>query len=587
MEGVNMLHYIVELAEPQTHLFQISLRLPRPLARQGLHLALPAWIPGSYLVREFAKHVVRLEARAGRDTVAVTKIDKHTWELPPTEAEVMLTWQVYAYDLSVRTAYLDTERGFFNGSSLFLRVVGQEHLTHSIEVRAPGGRQFKHWRVASAMAAKRIDARGFGRYEAENYDELIDHPFELGDFVQSEFSAYGVPHQVVISGRVMGLDMPRLLADLKTLCQAQIAFFEPQTRQAPMSRYVFLVHVTADGYGGLEHRASTALICARDSLPGVHDTERSEAYRNFLGLASHEYFHTWNVKRIKPAAFVPYDLNQENYTRLLWIFEGFTSYYDDIFLVRTGLVSLEQYLHQLSKTMNNVESQPGQALQSVAESSFDAWIKYYRQDENSANSIISYYTKGALVALCLDLLIRQKTRQQKSLDDVMRALWQHYGRDFYSGQQHGLGEDDFIPLAERTTGVALRRTIQQLAYSARRLPLEKLLEAEGLVCEYTAAKQRAALGIKTRSSGEHAIISTVYARSAAQRAGLWAHDVLLALEGQRITATNLESLLQRHAPGERVTLHVFRQQLLLSFDVELESAAPVLVLKPGTKKTGV
>jgi predicted metalloprotease with PDZ domain len=184
-------------------------------------------------------------------------------------------------------------------------------------------------------------------------------------------------------------------------------------------------------------------------------------------------------------------------------------------------------------------------------------------------------------------LIRQKTRQQKSLDDVMRALWQHYGRDFYSGQQHGLGEDDFIPLAERTTGVALRRTIQQLAYSARRLPLEKLLEAEGLVCEYTAAKQRAALGIKTRSSGEHAIISTVYARSAAQRAGLWAHDVLLALEGQRITATNLESLLQRHAPGERVTLHVFRQQLLLSFDVELESAAPVLVLKPGTKKTGV
>ncbi|MFN7352676.1 MAG: peptidase M61, partial [Burkholderiales bacterium] len=231
MEGVNMLHYIVELAEPQTHLFQISLRLPRPLALQGLHLALPAWIPGSYLVREFAKHVVRLEARAGRDTVAVTKIDKHTWELPPTEAEVMLTWQVYAYDLSVRTAYLDTERGFFNGSSLFLRVVGQEHLTHSIEVRAPAGRQFKHWRVASAMAAKRIDARGFGRYEAENYDELIDHPFELGDFVQSEFSAYGVPHQVVISGRVMGLDMPRLLADLKTLCQAQIAFFEPQTRQ--------------------------------------------------------------------------------------------------------------------------------------------------------------------------------------------------------------------------------------------------------------------------------------------------------------------------------------------------------------------
>ncbi len=581
-----MLHYIVELAEPQTHLFQISLRLPRALAREGLRLALPAWIPGSYMIREFSRHLVRLEVRAGRELVPATKIDKHTWELPPTEAEVMLTWQVYAYDLSVRTAYLDTERGFFNGSSLFLRVLGQEHLTHSIEVRAPSGRQFKHWRVASAMAVKRIDARGFGRYEAANYDELIDHPFELGDFVQGEFSAHGVPHQVVISGRVMGLDMPRLLADLKTLCQAQIAFFEPQTRQAPMSRYVFLVHVTADGYGGLEHRASTALLCSRDSLPCQHDSERNEAYQRFLGLASHEYFHTWNVKRIKPAAFAPYDLNQENYSRLLWIFEGFTSYYDDLFLVRTGLMTLEQYLKALSKTIDNVESQPGRRLQSVADSSFDAWIKYYRQDENSPNSIVSYYTKGALVALCLDLLIRQKTHHKKSLDEVMRALWQAYGRDFYAGQQRGLTEDEFIPLAERVTGVPLRRAIARFAHGTDELPLEKLLQTQGIDYERSRSKQRASLGIKTRTVSEQAVISTVYTGSSAQRAGLWAHDVLLALEGQRVTASNLESLLQRHAPGERVRLHVFRQQVLHEFDVELESATPVLVLKPRARKTG-
>jgi predicted metalloprotease with PDZ domain len=586
MEGLNMLHYIVELAEPQTHLFQISLRLPRTLAREGVRLALPAWIPGSYMIREFARHLVRLEVRAGRELVPATKIDKHTWQLPALDRTLTVSWAVYAYDLSVRTAYLDTERGFFNGSSVFLRVIGHEHQPHRLELRAPPGLRFKDWRAASAMTPHQVNARGFGVYEAANYDELIDHPFELGEFTEAGFSAYGVPHQIVISGYVIALDLPRLLADLKTLCEAQIRFFDPRSHQAPMSRYVFLVHVTADGYGGLEHRASTALLCSRDSLPCQHDSERTEAYQRFLGLASHEYFHTWNVKRIKPAAFAPYDLNQENYSRLLWIFEGFTSYYDDLFLVRTGLMTLEQYLKSLGKTIDNVESQPGRWLQSVADSSFDAWIKYYRQDENSPNSIVSYYTKGALVALCLDLLIRQKTRHKKSLDEVMRALWQAYGRDFYAGQNRGLGEDEFIPLVERVTGVPLRSAIKRFAHGTDELPLKRLLQSEGIHYERSRTKQRASLGIKTRTVNEQPVISTVYAASSAQRAGLWANDVLIALEGQRVTASNLESLLQRHAPGERVRLHVFRQQVLREFNVELESAASVLVLKPGARKTG-
>lgn len=580
------LHYLVELI-PEKHQYNVSIRLRKDIMQSGVRLALPAWIPGSYMIREFAKHVVRLEARLGQEVIAAVKLDKHTWQLPAIDADVTVSWQVYAFDLSVRTAYLDTLRGFFNGSSLFLRVVGQEDQTHRVELRAPTGRHFKQWRIATAMTWQNIDDRGFGIYQASNYDELIDHPFEIGNFFEAEFSACGVAHQVIISGRVIALNVPRLLEDLKTICEAQIRFFEPHTQQAPMSRYMFMIHITADGYGGLEHRASTALICSRNSLPCVHDTERTEAYRSLLGLASHEYFHTWNVKRIKPAAFAPYDLNHENYSRLLWIFEGFTSYYDDLFLVRTGLISLEQYLKQISKTINSVETQPGQLLQSVADSSFDAWIKYYRQDENSPNSIISYYTKGSLVALCLDLLIRQKTRGKKSLDDVMRALWQTYGRDFYVGQGNGLGEEDFIPLAERVTGVSLRRAIKSFAYSTKELPLRKLLKAEGIISEPKAPQQRVSLGIKTRTVGEQVVVSTVYTGSNAQQAGLWAHDILVALQGQQVTAFNLDSLLQRYAPGDFVTLHIFRQQLLLKFELQLETTTPTLELKLAAKKTVV
>ncbi|CAH2796623.1 MAG: Putative protease [uncultured Caballeronia sp.] len=260
----------------------------------------------------------------------------------------------------------------------------------------------------------------------------------LGEFALGSFDAHGAKHDIVISGRVTGLDMHRLEADLKRVCELQIVLFEPRTKKAPVDHYVFVTVAVADGYGGLEHRASTtALICNRADLPVTGRPDVTDGYRTYLGLCSHEYFeyfHTWNVKRIKPAAFAPYDLSQENYTSLLWLFEGFTSYYDDLMLVRSGLSSASEYFSLLGKTFGGVLRGSERLKQTVAESSFDAWVKYYRQDENAANAIVSYYQKGSLVVLVFDLSIRVQTEGKKSLDDVMRLLWQRYGRDFYHGK---------------------------------------------------------------------------------------------------------------------------------------------------------
>ena len=367
------------------HLFNVTLTVANP-DPDGQTFALPAWIPGSYMIREFARNIVRIRAERAGAAVALTKLDKHTWRAAPGAGALTLHYEVYAWDLSVRAAHLDQTHGFFNGTSVFLRVVGQEATAHQVDIQRPGDAAARTWRVATSMQEAGAKRYGFGTYGAANYDELIDHPVEMGNFELATFEAHGIPHDIVITGRVPNLDMARLQADLKAICETQIAFFEPLTKRAPLERYVFMTMAVGDGYGGLEHRASTALICARADLPTTANQkpgEPGEGYLQFLGLCSHEYFHTWNVKRIKPAVFAPYDLQVENYTPLLWLFEGFTSYYDDLMLVRAGIIGETTYFKLQAKTVCGVLRGSGRLKQSVAESSFDAWSKYYRQDENS------------------------------------------------------------------------------------------------------------------------------------------------------------------------------------------------------------
>jgi predicted metalloprotease with PDZ domain len=382
--------------------------------------------------------------------------------------------------------------------------------------------------------------------------------------------------------------MARLAADLKKICEAQIALFEPASRRAPMDRYVFMTLAVGDGYGGLEHRASTALICARADLPVKGQKEMSDGYRTYLGLCSHEYFHTWNVKRIKPAAFAPYDLQVENYTPLLWLFEGFTSYYDDLILVRSGVIDQPAYFKLLAKTINGVLRGSGRSKQSVADSSFDAWVKYYRQDENAPNAIVSYYTKGSLIGLALDLTIRAGTKGRVALDDVMRALWQRYGRDFYAdgpGSGQGVAEEAVEALFDEITGLKLKPFFNRYVRGTDDLPLATLLAPFGLTLADGGKNRKPSLGIRTVKDGNDCKLGSVYEGGGAHRAGLSAGDVLVALDDLRVTAANLDGLLGRYRVGDAVTLHAFRRDELHRFDVALSAdAAPQLSLAPQGKQ---
>jgi len=573
--------YAIRPAHPGAHLFHVTVTLddPDPV---GQRVMLPTWIPGSYMIREFARHIVRMTALAADRKLRIDKLDKHTWRCARTEGPLTIAYEVYAWDLSVRAAHLDETHGFFNGACVFLLPIGKEKERCEIAILPPAGRGYADWKMITGLAAARGTQRGrFGTYVARDYDELIDCPVEMGTFAHARFDVLGTKHEIAISGQVPKLDLARLTHDLTKICATQIRLFEPRTKQAPFQRYAFLTMVVGDGRGGLEHRNSSALICKRDSLPfsGMKDT--TESYRNFLGLASHEYFHSWNVKRIRPAAFVPYDLTQENYTRLLWAFEGFTSYYDDLLLARAGLLTEQQYFDQLALALTTVMQRSGRLKQSLAESSFDAWIKYYRQDENAPNSVVSYYQKGALVALALDLTIRISTQGRKSLDDVMRLLWARWRNS--PAAYPGVDEEEFIEAAETATSLKLARAIREWTEGMRDPDFAALLTPFGVMCERRAALEQphfALLGIKT--AGTVACrVTNVFDGGAAQDAGVSGGDVLVALDGIRITPRNLDSLFTRYRPGDAVELLAFRRDELRRFQVRLGTQPPVqFTLRP-------
>jgi predicted metalloprotease with PDZ domain len=488
--------------------------------------------------------------------------------------------EVYAWDLSVRAAHLDATHGYFNGTSVFFQIHGHEHQPCAVEIVPPSGETTGKWRVGTSLRRAGAPSYGFGLYSAENYDELVDHPVEMGDFTLATFRACGVPHDVVLTGRHRA-DVDRLCRDLTTLCEYHIRFFgEP----APFDRYVFLITAVGEGYGGLEHRASSSLLCSREDLPRGGDHEVSEKYRTFLALASHEYFHAWNVKRIKPIAFVPYDLTREAYTRLLWAFEGVTSYYDALALVRTGLISAANYLELVGQTVTRLLRGAGRLKQTIADSSFDAWIKFYRPDENTPNAVVSYYTKGSLTALALDLTIRRETRDGKSLDDVMRALWKRHGKTGV-----GVPEDGIERVAQEVSGVNLRAFFDRALRSTEDLPLGELFADVGIAFGLRAAESdqdkggkagtgsqtvRPTLGVRLAESGSDAKLATVYDGGAAQEAGLAAGDMVIAVDGLRATRGSLEALIGANLPGAAVCIHAFRRDELMTFNVTLR-AAPV------------
>jgi len=570
-------HYRVTLLDSHAHLFEVACTVEQPDA-EGQRFRLPVWIPGSYLIREFARNVVAIRAESGDMPVGLDKEAKDTWRAAPCVGPLTVTMHVYAHELSVRTAYLDQTRAYFNGASVFLCPDGRAAAPCIVDIARPADPRQARWQVATSLPRDDAPAWGFGRYRASGYDELIDHPVEIGAFAVVSFDAGGATHDMAITGRQRA-DLPRLARDLARVCQWQCDLFggAPGSR-APFDRYLFLVTAVGDGYGGLEHRNSTSLLCKRDGLPQPGADAIADDYLSFLGLASHEYFHSWMVKRIKPAAFTPYDLARENYTRQLWAFEGITSYYDDLALVRSGVVAPDRYLELVGRMVTNVLRTPGRQVQSVAESSFDAWIKFYRPDENTPNAVVSYYAKGALVALALDLELR---RRGTSLDALMRVLWQRHGA-------HGSGvpEGGIARIAADISGSNLDEFFARYVDGVDDPPLAELLAHVGVTLTRRAAadakdrggtppppnaKAKTWLGAKWPPAGELKL-QYVFAGGPAARAGLAANDVVIAVDGLRAAPEMLQTLCERRVAGETVGITAFRRDELMSFDVTLDAA---------------
>ncbi len=555
----NGIHYRIGASRPGAHVFEVSCRVEEP-DPAGQRFTLPAWIPGSYLVRDYARHVLSFAAFAGEEEVVVRKLDKATWRCAPCAGPLTVRYEVYAFDMSVRGAYIDTARGFFNGVCVFVAVDGRENQAVTVDIEAPEGAD-DDWRVATTMTPEGADAWGFGRYAAADYDELIDHPVEMGCFDVVEYDAAGVQHCVVLCGRHHA-NRDRLATDLARICDEHVAMFGELPH---MQGYMFLTRVLGEGYGGLEHRSSSALVCRRDELPDDSD-KVSKPYRRFLGLASHEYFHLWNVKRIKPAVFTPYKLDAESHTELLWVFEGITSYYDDLALVRSGVIDASSYFSLVSDTIARVLSVPGFRSQSLADSSFDAWTKFYKPTETSPNAVVSYYAKGAMAALALDIVIRERSDDEFSLDDVMRAMWQTYGR---TGQ--GVPEDGFEELCCSVTGLDLTPFFNRAIRGTGDLEIEARLAALGIkLAPDPRERPRSALGFKLKKGTTH--VGTVFNGGAAEAAGLSAGDELVALDGLKVSPDGWRPLVRHYTPGDTATLHAFRRDELMAFEVTFDLA---------------
>ncbi len=562
-----MIRYVIDASATTGHSFAVELTVPRPAA--GQRLSLPVWIPGSYLVREFARHLYALSAEQGGRALRLRQLDKASWRADCDGAsDLVVRYRVYAFDVSVRAAFLDSTRGFFNGTGVCLRVEGREHEAHGLALRGlPAG-----WEVATTLA-RRGEGAGPLEFVAPDYDELVDHPVELGRFWRGRFDAAGIAHEFVVAGALPDFDGERLLADAKRICQAEIRFWHGPGGKAPFDRYLFLLNAVDEGQGGLEHRTSTALIAPRRELPRrplpgeggkvTPPAEASDGYVGVLGLVAHEYFHAWNVKRMRPREFARLDYSRENYTELLWFFEGFTSYYDDLLVARSGLTDAARYLKLLGKTMTAVAATPGREVQSVAAASFDAWVKYYRGDENTPNATVSYYAKGSLVALAFDLTLRSEGHG--SLDDVMRRLW----------SLHGGGPIDEADIAAALDAVGSRSYAAEIAawvHGTDELPLEALLRRFGVEIERQPATGAQRLGVRVSESALTGVkITHVLRGGAGERAGLAAGDELVAAGGWRLR--RLDDMLRSAAADAATPLLVARDQRLVGLSLDAGALA--------------
>lgn len=558
--------YTIAMPHPHSHLFHVTITIG-DIAADRIDLSLPGWTPGSYMIREYARHVQEFAARAGDQALAWRKTSKDSWQVETGGAgQVVVSYRVYAFELTVRTSHLDGSHGYFNGASVFMLIHGgtAEPLGLRIEP-APG------WHISTGMEPWPAD--GPQSFHAADYDELVDCPVECGTHRRLHFTVDDIPHEIAIWGRG-NEDEQRLLDDTRRIVEVQRDFFGG----LPYDHYTFILHLTDGRGGGLEHRNSVSNMLDRWTF------RPEQRYERYLALTSHELFHVWNVKRLRPAPLGPFDYRSENYTRQLWVAEGITSYYDELLLVRAGLLRAERFLEKLANEILTLQGQPGRRIQSLEQSSFDAWIKFYRPDENSDNSSISYYLKGSLVSLLLDMHIRRESSGECSLDDVLRHLYERYP---LSGP--GIPEaGGILDALEQVTGLRepFAAFYQQFIAGTAELDYATALECVGVEMEWGHRRDGSGsipawLGLTTRSEAGRLLVSKVNADGPAYAAGVYAGDQLLALDGWRIDAEKLNERLAERAPGDTLRLALFRYDQLIEVPIQLTAAPPdQLSLRP-------
>ncbi|MEW8324681.1 MAG: PDZ domain-containing protein [Candidatus Thiodiazotropha taylori] len=574
-----MIDYRLKLHAPQSHIFEVELTIRNP-DPDGQVVYLPAWIRGSYLIRDYARHIVSIEANADGEPLILSKLDKQSWKIEPVKQSITINYQIYAWELTVRSAHFDNTHAYFNGPALFLAVRGQEWMPCRLEIVAPKFKLQNEWRVAFSMKPEQIDEQGFGTYQADDYETLIDCPGEIGDYSESQFEVAGCNHRFVVSG-VKRFDHEKLGSHLSRICEKQVELFG----ELPVQDYLFLLRVVNDGYGGLEHKNSTSLIFPRDDLPAKRDTKITSGYRRLLALCSHEYFHLWNVKRITPEVFLEQSTQQEVYTRQLWVFEGITSYYDELMLVRSGVISKQDYFEMLAETVTRVMRGSGRFKQTLEESSFDVWTKFYKQDENAPNAIVSYYAKGTLFALLLDLTIRLQSNGRFSLDQVMREMWLRYGK-----QGKGVPENGIEKVVADVTSLDLQSLFDLGLRSTAELPLTDCLSEFGVAMKLLPAKSSddkggvlgdkereqqsyTGIGAKWTSKNSGIKVQQVFDDGAAQNAGISAGDEIVAVDGLKMSAKQFENYILDTDAGDQIEVHLFRRDQLMSLVLQPQQAA--------------
>jgi len=563
--------FTVSMSKPHTHLLEVEMRIRHSQgdASSETDLIMPVWTPGSYLVREFGRHVQDFAVRdASGRPLTWSKANKHTWRVMTSGArEWSANYLVYANELSVRTNELNSDHAFWQNAALLMYPDGFLEAPSTLEVVAP-----EPWKVATGLPPLRGRKNTF---RAENFDVLYDSPVEVSNFKTISFEVKGVPHRIVIDGEG-NYDPERMRTDVKKIVETQV---EMMGGEIPYPDYTFILHLRANTGGGLEHRNSTALGYPRfgfgpergegGSSAAPAATPSPRTYRGFLSLVAHEFFHLWNVKRIRPDALGPFDYTKENYTKLLWVVEGITDYYDRLTLRRAGLMSDQDYLRDMAKAFRDLQKIPGRLEQSAEESSFDAWIKYYRQDENSVNSQVSYYDKGAILGLLLDLEIRK--RSDKTLDDVMRYLW----NEFYKKNRNYTPED-FQRVCELMAGGSLDPFFSRYVRGREELDYNGALAAAGLRLETAGAEPKVEapdLGAELAQEEDRLIVKRVYAGSPAYEQGLNAGDQIVAVNNMRATKTFLEARIAEKRPGDMITLTVFRFDDLSNLPIKLGRSA--------------